>query len=176
LLAVTVAAVFVVVKVTMSDAPSKPQPNNNVTPPPAPADAQAAVVTPPDAPPPETVKVRFETVPPGAVVIGEDDGVSICDKTPCTYPLILKNDDYKLIASFPGYDDRKFKVNPIVMKAKDNPVMKVTLLKPVGRAPQVVPKKDPAKGSGSAPDNSSQKTNGEVGRNPYKDGVTIPKP
>src|SRR5262245_19216401 len=116
LLAVTVAAVFVVVKVTMSDAPSKPQANNNPAPPPPPQVDAPVVVTPPDAPP-ETVTVRFETVPPGATIVGEDDGVTICEKTPCPYPLLLKNDDYKLIASYPGYDDRKFKVNPIVMKA-----------------------------------------------------------
>jgi len=176
-IALTVAAVVVIVTFTMGGPPAKPQTGSGsgtavatVTP-----DA-APVVTPPDAPPPEapTVKVRFETVPPGATIVGEDDGVTICDKTPCTNPLILKNEDYKLIASYNGYDDRKFKVNAVVMKAKDNPVTKVTLQKAVGRAPQVVPHKDP-KGSGTT-DNSSQKTNGEVGRNPYKDGSTIKSP
>jgi len=177
-IALVITAVVVTVMLAMGGPPSKPQANNQNTPPPPPPAPDAAVAVLPaiDAPPPEaeTVKVRFETAPPGAMIVGEDDGVTICDKTPCAYPLILKNEDYKLIASFAGYDDRKFKVNAVVMKAKDDPVMKVSLNKAVGRAPQTVPHKDP-KGSGTT-DNSSQKTNGEVGRNPYKDGSTIKSP
>jgi serine/threonine protein kinase len=177
-IALVITAVIVTVMFAMGGPPSKPQANNQNTPPPPPPapDAQVAVLPPVDAPPPpaETVQVRFETIPPGATIIGEDDGVSICEKTPCTQPLALKNEDYKLIASFAGYDDRKFKVNAVVMKAKDNPVIKVVLQKAIGREPKTVPHKDP-KGSGST-DNSSQKTNGEVGRNPYKDGSTIKSP
>jgi serine/threonine-protein kinase len=174
-IALVITAVVVTVMFAMGGPPSKPQANNQNTPPPPPLSPDAApiVITTPDAPPEApTVKVRFETVPPGASIVGEDDGVTICDKTPCTYPLILKNEDYKLIASFAGYDDRKFKVNAVVMKEKDNPVTKVTLQKAVGRAPQIVPHK----GSGATQDNGSQKTNGEMGGNPYKDGRTIPKP
>jgi serine/threonine-protein kinase len=172
-IALVITAVVVTVMFAMGGPPSKPQANNQNTPPPPPAPDAPPAVTPIDALPPEaeTVTVQFETLPPGATIVGEDDGVTICDKTPCKYPLILKNEDYKLIASFGGYDDRKFKVNAVVMKAKDNPVMKVSLNKAVGREPKIIPHKDP-KGSG-ATDNSSQKTNGEVGRNPYKDGSTI---
>jgi len=148
-------------------------------PPLVPADA-AGVAEPVDAAKPEfeTVNMHFESTPPGARIIGEDDGLDTCTATPCDVDLTLHDRDVRYIAQLPGYDDKHFAVNPATQKGKP---VKFSMSKPVGRAPKtvVMPQKSGSgsgSGTGSGTGSAPNKTNGELnGYHPELGGGTIPK-
>ena len=165
--AVTLAAVVVIVKVTMSDTQKPNNAAKSVDAGVPIADAAAVVAATVDAAPlkpmSETVTVRLVSIPPGARIVGEDDGRVYCDKTPCDFPFEIESGAVKLVMQLPGYDDQKFGVRPVQQKAKNDPV-KIGMRKAVGRAPTTV--KVP-QGAGSAARPPQDKTNGEIGNNPY---------
>jgi serine/threonine-protein kinase len=173
--AVILAAVVVIVKFTMGDAPKQQAARLDaavaVTPPPdAAVIVPAAIDAAPAKPEAETVSVHVESTPPGAAVVGEEDGRVYCDKTPCDIAMVVHDEKVKLVLQLASYDDRKVAINPFVQKAKNDPVL-IRLEKAVGRNPIKVP---PPQGSGATPP-PDNKTNGEVGPNPYLRGSNAPR-
>jgi serine/threonine-protein kinase len=135
---------------------------------PAPVDAAVATTTPADAAiaPPEghTVKVRFESDPPGSMVVGAEDGRE-WGVTPRDVVLPVHDEKELFLVQLAGYDDRKVTINPIAQDKENNPV-KIKLVKAVGRAAKTtkVPKTDG--GAGSAQPQGSH-AGGELGGNPF---------
>ncbi len=176
-ISVIVAAIIVSVTLAMKD--EKDEKKQAVLPPvPPPVKIDAAVSPPVDAEPPkpayEVVKVQLESTPPGAHIVGEDDGLDK-GQTPFGLEMVLKDEKVKYVAQAPGYDDKHFVLNAATLK--DNPVVRFSMVKAVGRAPKTVnmTKPDPNKvGSGSAV--TPDKTNGELnGYHPELGSGTIPK-
>jgi len=168
---VIVAAVTVIVKVTMSGT-EKPNAakviDAGVAVMAPPSDAAVAVEPPVDAAPPkpvgETIDVRLVSVPAGARVVGEEDGRLYCETTPCTFPFEIEAGAVKLVMQLNGFDDQKFGVRPVVQKKKNDPVV-INMKKAVGRPPTQV-KVPPPTGDTHTPDKNT--TNGEIGTNPYR--------
>jgi hypothetical protein len=126
------------------------KPDTQVLPATVPADATLAppVDSGPPKPEAEVVLVHIETIPSGAFVLGEDDGREY-GTTPCDVTLVVHDQAIHLVAQAPGYDDRKFLVNPFAQKTK-NDVVKIKLIKAEGRAPKtnkILPKTGSGAGS-----------------------------
>ncbi|HUJ62693.1 MAG TPA: serine/threonine-protein kinase [Kofleriaceae bacterium] len=168
---IAIAGVTIAVFLMNGGSPKKPVKAAAADPPKiAPADA-APAAPPPDAAPvrpeAETIVVHVESNPAGAQVFGEDDGRAY-GATPCDVALVVHDDNYKLIAQLPGYDDRHFAVNPLAQKAKNDPVV-IRLVKAVGRAPKTTKMTRPGAGSGSA----APTGHGELTGNPF--GGNVPR-
>jgi len=178
-ISVIVAAIAVTVKTMMGGA-DKP-----VAKPVADAGA-AAVIADVAAPPPPTpdafveklkyVEMRIVTIPPGAtllqegVVVTGSNGESV---TPMTIRVLEQNDKIEFIAQLDGYNEVKFKKNPLEYDAKVP--IEVKLEKPRQGPPirNTVPKQKEGSGSGSTTPNH---TGGDLGGYPGAGSGTVPKP
>jgi serine/threonine-protein kinase len=139
-------------------------------PPPPPVVVDAAVPPPPpDAPEAPTLEITIETVPPDATI--QQDGV---DKgtAPVTTRLVVDNHFTEFVASAPGYEDKPFKINAVVDKKTH---YKIVLKKvPGATTPRPQPPKPPPQGGKPAGD-TGDKTNHELGGNPFiKNGSNAP--
>jgi serine/threonine-protein kinase len=133
--------------------------HNPVAPPVATHDAAPPPVELDAAPEAETLDVTIQTDPPGAsiTVDGIDKG-----SAPVTLRLVVHDHYTEIIASAPGYDDKKGTVNTYVNK---DTLYTLKLKKPptgipAVRLPRTAPEKKPA-----TPPN---RTGGELGGNPFK--------
>jgi serine/threonine-protein kinase len=177
---ILLSGVTLAVVLLMGGGGGKPQKKDQQSVLPVVADAGVTVPTvdaAPAKPEAETILVHIDTVPSGAMIVGEDDGREY-GTTPRDVPLVVHDQEVKLVAQLDGYDDRKFPVNPYAQKAK-NDLIKIKLVKAVGRAPKtnkVVPKAgagssaatNPGTGSGSAPHNP------DWGGDPFAGSAKLP--
>jgi len=107
--------------------------------------------------------VHFDSTPPGATIVGVEDGRQYCDATPCDVPFEVEDRKIAFVAQLAGYDDRTSQFNPRLLNEKNTPV-KVKLVKPAGRAPNTTKVQPKSAGSGSAnAPRTSSKTGGELG-------------
>ena len=145
-----------------------------VAPPPIPMDA-APVADPIDAAPAkpayQIVKIQIESTPPGAHVVGVEDGLDH-GITPFPLEMVLKDEKVKYIAQHEGYDDKPFAINAATQQ--DSGAVRFSMVKAVGRAANTV-KMIAKPGAGSAGSGSGSsgsatgsgsaqsKSNGELG-------------
>ncbi|HSK01453.1 MAG TPA: serine/threonine-protein kinase [Kofleriaceae bacterium] len=135
-----------------------------------PVDAAIAVVAPPDAAAEQMikmVKLRIETVPPGATII--KDGVPQSEPTPATVEVVDKEKDVRFVLQLDGHNDHEFSVNPKEKLPRDNR-FKFTLKKPPkGTAPvqRPVPRTTPGPDGGAAPAPAPAPGGGELERSPF---------
>ena len=159
---VIVTGIVVSVTLAMKSETAEKKQQVAVVPPPVPVPVDAGVVIPADAPGPafDLVKVHVESTPPGAHIVGEDDGLDH-GVTPFDMELVLKDEKQKYVAQLGGFDDKHFVINAAMQR--DTPV-RFSMVKAVGRAPKTV-KMTPRVGSGSGSGSAApvpDKTNGEL--------------
>jgi eukaryotic-like serine/threonine-protein kinase len=161
LIAVVIAAV--VTTVVMLFGGSEAVKHNAVPPPPPPVGVDAAPAL--EVREAETLEVTIQTDPPGAIV--QVDGV---DKgpAPVTLELVVHDHFTEIVASAPGYDDKKITLNTYVNKDR---LYAIKLKKtPKGKAPvhiQPTRPRDPRPANGSKPVHNA---GGEFGGNPFATG------
>jgi hypothetical protein len=173
---VIITAIVVSVTLAMKSETGEKKNKAVVAPPPPPVFLDAAVA-PIDAEPPkpqyEVVTVKIESTPPGAHIVGEDDGLDK-GQTPFGMEMVLKDLQVHYVAQLPGYDDKHFSVNAATQK--DVPV-KFSMVKAVGRAPRTVNMTKPPDKQGSGSTVAPDKTNGELnGYHPELGSGTVHKP
>ena len=166
LVAVVVAAVVTTVVALFGGSQVVKQRNERAVVPPPPVVVDAAVdAVPVDAAPEaETLDVTFRTEPLGALL--QVDGVER-GQAPITIPLVVNNHFFEIIASAPGYDDKRITVNTFVDK---NKVYTLKLKKTAKGAPPVHLKTTPpgaGSGSGDGRGKPVNKTGGELSGNPF---------
>jgi serine/threonine-protein kinase len=141
-----------------------------LVPPPPPAVADAAIAPPPDAPEAPTLEITIETVPPDATI--QQDGV---DKgtAPVTTRLVIDNHFTEFVASAPGYEDKTFKINTVV----DNKTTHYKIVLKKSAATAAPPVRTPQRpGTPGKSSGDTDKTNHELGGNPFKAGSGAPRP
>jgi len=140
-------------------------------------DAGVQQVTTADAAPAEpaveTIKLTFQSDPPGATIFRDSEEVG---KAPITLPFVLNNKEVTMFAQLPGKEGQ-VNVNPLERKEQGSKPIVIKLKKLQGESKII--KKQPGTGSGSATTNSTgQTTNhtgGELSNNPYAGSGTVPK-
>ena len=139
-------------------------------------DAAVQIVEPADAaaaPAPKYVNIQIVTNPPGAMILQEGvvvTGIGGERVTPMTIRVLEKDDKIEFIAQLDGYEEAKFKKNPLEYD-QDTPI-EVTLVKPKRGTPPIhtVPHVGSA-GSGSGRGGTA---GGELGGYPGAGGGTVP--
>jgi hypothetical protein len=121
-----------------------------------------------------TVKVKFESTPPGAAVFldGADQG----QLTPFVGEVVLKEKDTAVTMYLDGYKEGGASFNPITMRKGDDGVgiVSVRLTRLPKGTPNVVRPKNPDDKGKTTPQGPSDKTGGELGGNPYATGSNVP--
>ncbi|MEO8701501.1 MAG: serine/threonine-protein kinase, partial [Kofleriaceae bacterium] len=148
-------------------------------------DAGTAVAHTDAAPPPppsidaapefKYVQMQIVTEPPGATVLQEGaliTGVNGETVTPMTIKVLEQNEKIEFIAQLEGYDEAKFKKNPLEYDPR-NPI-RVTLVKPKPNVPVIRTVPHPGSGSGSGSGRQGT-AGGEFGGYPGGGGGTVPK-
>jgi eukaryotic-like serine/threonine-protein kinase len=171
LVAVVIAAVVTtVVMLFGGSAVLNQRKQEAVVPPPAVAvDAAVAAIPVDAAPAVETMNVVIRTEPPGALV--QVDGVEK-GAAPVTVPLVVHDHFFEIIASAPGYEDKRINVNTYVNKEKQY-TLKLKKL-PKGAPVRPAPTGD-RKGSGDRA-KPVNKTGGELNGNPFNSEAPTKKP
>jgi hypothetical protein len=142
-------------------------------------DAGVQQVTTPDAAAPiepavETIKLTFQSDPPGATLFRDSEEVG---QTPITLPFVLNNKEVTMTAQLPGMEGQ-VNVNPLERKDQGQKPVLIRLKKLQG-ASKII-KKQPGTGTGSAATNNggqttTNHTGGELSNNPYAGSGTVPK-
>ena len=175
-IAVLVAAIAVTVKVMMAGPTQAALATARDA---GPVAAVADAASPPDAPPVpdhKYVEMRLVTDPPGATLLQEGvvvTGINGELVTPMTIKVLEQNEKIEFIAQLAGYNESKFKKNPLEYDPR-TPI-KVTLDKPKAGRPiqHTVPKQGSGSAAGSGRHNP---TGGEFGGYPGDGSATVPKP
>ena len=180
--ALVVIALLLIVNFTMSGSPAKKPGVAPLDAAPVAADAGVGLPAPADAAEQFTmVKLRIETVPPGAMII--KDGVPQGEVTPATVEVVDKEKDVKFILQREGYNDQEFVMNPKEKLPAGNK-FRFTLKRPAPGAPPIRHAPPPGSGSGSAGGAAAgsgsagralDRTGGELGGNPLRSGGGAPK-
>jgi plasmid stabilization system protein ParE len=161
LVAVVVAAVVTTVVMLFGGTEGAQQRRDRVGRPAAPLiDAAPPAIEVDAAPEAETLEVTIQTEPPGATVTvdGIDKGPA-----PVTLRLVVHDHFTEIVASSPGYDDKKVTVNAYVDKGK----LYTLPLKRSATGSPAPPLHRPAP-SEPKPASPSNKTGGELNGNPFK--------
>jgi tRNA A-37 threonylcarbamoyl transferase component Bud32 len=140
-----------------------------VPPPPIAIDAGVAAIPVDAAPAVETMNVVIRSEPPGALV--QVDGVEK-GAAPVTVPLVVHDHFFEIIASAPGYEDKRINVNTYVNKEKQY-TLKLKKL-PKGAPIRPAPTGD-KKGSGDRA-KPVNKTGGELNGNPFNSEAPTKRP
>jgi len=166
LVTVVVAAVVTTVVMLFGGSEGAKRHDRVAAPPPNTAGEAAPPPAEPDpAPEAETLEVMIQTDPPNATVAvdGVDKGPA-----PVTLRLVVHDHFTEIVASAPGYDDKKITVNTYVNKDKQYTLKlkKPPTGSPAVRLPRAAPEKKPAI--------PPSRSGGELGGNPFKNEPGAP--
>jgi serine/threonine-protein kinase len=119
-----------------------------------------------------TIKLTFQSDPPGAVIYRDSEEVG---KAPITLPFVLNNKEVTMFAQLPGMEGQ-VNVNPIERKDQGSKPITIKLKKLQG-ASKIIKKTNTGGGSASnsGQPNTPNHTGGELSNNPYAGSGTVQK-